>query len=92
MLKTMRRLIAWTETRKNRLYWGFFWSFLATLFTAMPVMAAAYVLNLMLEDQAGRFELTPIWALYLLIFMVFMILGRFFFSYLRAVFQESVAY
>lgn len=92
MLKTMRRLIAWTGTRKNRLYWGFFWSFLATLFTAMPVMAAAYVLNLMLEDQAGRFELTPIWALYLLIFMVFMILGRFFFSYLRAVFQESVAY
>ncbi len=92
MFKNIRRIIRWIGPHKSRLYWGFVWSFFQAMFTAMPIMGAAYALNLMLEDQAGRMKLTPVWALYLLIFMIFMILGRFLFSYLRAIFQESIAY
>jgi ATP-binding cassette subfamily B protein len=78
--------------RKKRLYWGFLWSFLCAVFTAVPIMGAAYMLNLMIEDHAGRITLPPIWALYALLFMVVMVLGRFLFSYLRATFQESIGY
>ncbi|WP_166240190.1 ABC transporter ATP-binding protein [Paenibacillus turpanensis] len=92
MLKTMFRMIRWTGKRRYRLYWGFLWSFLQTMFTALPIMGAAYVLNLMLEDQAGSVTLTPVWALYLLLFMIVMVLGRFLFSYLRAVYQESIGH
>jgi len=92
MFRTMKRIIRWTGDRKKRLYWGFLWSFLCTMFTAMPIMGAAYFLNLMLEDQAGRITLKPIVAFYALLFMVMMVLGRFLFSYLRATFQESIAY
>jgi ATP-binding cassette subfamily B protein len=55
-------------------------------------MGAAYMLNLMIEDHAGRATLSPVWALYALLFMVVMVLGRFLFSYLRATFQESIGY
>lgn len=92
MFKTIQHIIKWTGYRKSRLYWGFLWSFLQTLFTAMPVMGAAYALELMLEDQRGEIVLTPIWALGFLIFMIVMILGRFLFSYLKATFQESIAH
>ncbi len=92
MFNTIKRIIRWIGPRRSRLYWGFLWSFFQAMFTAMPIMGAAYALNLMLEDQAGKIKLTPVWALYLLVFMVLMILGRFLFSYLRAVFQESIAY
>ncbi|MFV0527256.1 MAG: ABC transporter ATP-binding protein [Lachnospiraceae bacterium] len=88
----MKEIIQWTGERRRRLYWGFLWSFLASMFTAMPIMGAAYGLQLMLEDQAGRRTLTPEWALYMLLFMLVMILGRFVFSYLRAVFQESIGH
>lgn len=92
MLKTIKRIFVWTGNRKKRLYWGFLWSFLSAMFTAMPILGAAYALKLILEDQAGRITLTPVWSLYSLIFMVVMILGRFLFSYLRAVFQDSVGF
>lgn len=92
MISTMLRIIRWTGPRRYRLYWGFLWSFFHTMFIAMPIMGAAYVLKLMLEDQAGARTLTPIWSLYLLVFMVVMILGRFLFAYLRAVRQESIGF
>lgn len=92
MFKTIRHIIKWTGGRKKRLYWGFLWSFLQSIFTAMPIVGAAYALELMLEDQQGEIALTPVWALWFLIFMVGMILGRFLFSYLKATFQESIAY
>lgn len=92
MYRTIKRIVRWTGGRKNRLYWGFLWSFLCTMFTAAPIMGAAYILNLMLEDQAGQISLTPVWALYAFIFMIVTILGRFLFSYLRATFQDSIGY
>ena len=88
----IKRIVDWTGSYKKRFYWGIVWSLLENFFIAFPLMGAAYVLNLMLQDTAGLRSLHTKEALWALLFMVFCVLGRFFFSYLRAVFQESIAY
>lgn len=82
--------MVWTP--KKRLYVGFIYSFFNTMFTAMPIMGAAYGLNLIIEDMKGNKNLTINWVLYMLGFMVFTVLGRFLFSYLRASTQDSIGY
>lgn len=92
MLKTIRRIMDWTGEYKKRLYIGFVWSFLESIFVAMPIMGAAYFLDIMIKDSRGEMTITPVWALWAGLFMVAAIAGRFLFSYLRATFQESIAY
>lgn len=92
MFKTVKRIICWTGEYKKRLYWGFLWSFLQTMFTALPIMGAAWFLDQMIRDSRGESSMQPVMALYALGFMVVAIGGRFLFSYLRATFQESIAY
>ena len=92
MLKTIKRIISWTGMRKKRLYIGFVYSFFKSMFTAMAIMGAAYSLNLIVEDMNGQRELTGADALYMLLFMIVVVLGRFLFSYLRATAQESIGY
>lgn len=92
MFKTVRRIVRWTGEYKKRLYLGFLWSFLQTMFTALPIMGAAYFLDLMIKDSRGEIQMKPVMALYALLFMVISIAGRFLFSYLRATYQESIAY
>lgn len=92
MFKTVKRIVRWTGEYKKRLYIGFIWSFLQTMFTALPIMGAAYFLDLMIKDSRGEIQMRPIMALYALFFMIAAIAGRFLFSYLRATFQESIAY
>lgn len=92
MFKTVKRIISWAGEYKKRLYLGFLWSFLQTMFTALPIMGAAYFLDLMIKDSRGEIEMRPVMALYALIFMAVSIAGRFLFSYLRATWQESIAY
>lgn len=92
MFKTVKRIIHWTGEYKKRLYWGFLWSFLQTMFTALPVMGAAWFLDSMIKDSRGESTMKLVMAFYALGFMVVAIGGRFAFSYLRATFQESIAY
>lgn len=92
MFKTVKRIILWTGEYKSRLYWGFLWSFLQTIFTALPMIGAAYFLDLMIRDSRGEIQMRPMTALMALLFMIVSIGGRFLFSYLRATFQESIAY
>ncbi|WP_434297469.1 ABC transporter ATP-binding protein [Clostridium sporogenes] len=92
MFKSIRRIIQWAGQRKKRLYIGFIYSFFNTMFTAMPIMGAAYGLNLIIEDMNGNKNLTIDWVFYMLGFMVFTVLGRFLFSYLRASTQDSIGY
>ncbi|BAQ14054.1 putative ABC transporter ATP-binding transmembrane protein [Clostridium botulinum] len=92
MFKSIKRIIQWSGHRKKRLYVGFIYSFFNTMFTAMPIMGAAYGLNLIIEDMKGNKNLTVDWVLYMLGFMVFTVLGRFLFSYLRASTQDSIGY
>lgn len=92
MFKTVRRIINWTGEYKKRMYWGFLWSFLNSIFMAMPIMGAALFLDCMIKDSRGQFQMETKHALWALAFMIFAIAGRFLFSYLRATFQESIAY
>ena len=92
MFKTAKRIIAWTGEYKKRLYIGFVWSFLEAVFAAIPIMGAAYFLDMMIKDSRGEAEITTAWALWALLFMIVAIAGRFLFAYLRATFQESIAY
>ncbi|HWR62273.1 MAG TPA: ABC transporter ATP-binding protein [Clostridia bacterium] len=92
MLRKIKRIIRWSGDGRKRLYTGFVYSFFNTVFTAMPIMGAAYGLNLIIEDQKGDFTLTIEWVFYMLGFMLVSVAGRFLFSYLRAVSQESIGY
>jgi len=62
------------------------------MFAAMPIMGAAYGLNLIIEDRNGSIILTTDWVFYMLGFMIFTVTGRFLFAYLRACAQESIGY
>jgi ATP-binding cassette subfamily B protein IrtB len=92
MFKAIRRIMEWSGKRNKRLYIGFLYSFLNTMFTALPIMGAAYGLNLIIEDMKGHFTLTVNWVFYMLAFMMVSVAGRFLFAYLRAVAQESIGY
>lgn len=92
MFKSIKRIIKWSGKRKKRLYIGFVYSFFNTIFTAMPIMGAAYGLSLILQDINGEITLTTDWVLYMLVFMIFAVAGRFLFAYLRASTQESIGY
>lgn len=92
MFRTIKRIMQWSGERRKRLYIGFVYSFLNTLFTAMPIMGAAYGLNLIIEDLKGNITLTIDWVFYMAGFMAFTVAGRFLFAYLRAITQESIGY
>ena len=92
MFKTVGRIINWTGEYKKRMYLGFLWSFLSSIFIAMPIMGAAVFLDLMIRDSRGEIELDSRYAWYALGFMIVAIVGRFLFSYLRSKYQESIAY
>ena len=92
MFKTVGRIINWTGEYKKRMYLGFLWSFLSSIFIAMPIMGAAVFLDLMIRDSRGEIELDSRYAWYALGFMIVAIAGRFLFSYLRSKYQESIAY
>jgi ATP-binding cassette subfamily B protein len=62
------------------------------MFAAMPIMGAAYGLNLIIADMNGSSTLTIDWVFYMLGFMIFTVAGRFLFAYLRAASQESIGY
>lgn len=92
MVSSIRRLLSWTGARRKRVYVGFVYSFFHTLFTALPVIIAAYSLKLILEDMAGITPLTTSSIAWIAISLVFAVAGRFMFGYLRASTQESVGY
>lgn len=91
MFRAAARLIRWTGHLKGRLYVGFVYSFFASIFTAMPIVVAAFVLNEMINDFRGVAPLRPRFALPALAAIGILVLLRFLFSYLRARSQDSVA-
>lgn len=59
MFRIVRRLIKWADKYKKRMYLGFVYSFLHAMFTAFPIVLAAYALNLILNDYMGEKALSP---------------------------------
>ncbi|MDO4281561.1 MAG: ABC transporter ATP-binding protein [Peptococcaceae bacterium] len=92
MFRIVNRLIQWTGHYKRRIYRGFVYAFIHSIFTAMPMMLAAQGLSAVLGDYNGvkPLEGRDIWLT--LGAMVLAVLGRYLFAYLRAITQESVGY
>ena len=92
MFRIVNRLIQWTGKYKRRIYIGFIYAFIHSIFTAIPIMLAAEGLSAVLDDFNGAKALEPenIWLIFGA--MTLAVLGRYLFSYLRAVTQESVGY
>lgn len=92
MFRIVNRLIQWTGKYKRRIYIGFVYAFIHSIFTAIPIMLAAQGLGDVLDDFNGVEPLAgrDIWII--LGAMIFAVLGRYLFSYLRAITQESVGY
>lgn len=79
-------------TSEIKIYWGFVFSFIQALFTAMPVMAAAYAINLVLEQTKGGPTVQTTQIFLITAFIILSILGRFWFSYLKARYLNGVGY
>lgn len=92
MLRIVKRIIAWSEAYKKRLYIGFVFTFITGVFMTLPIIMAGYTLRLILQDMEGQREMIAkdIWVVTLLVIAA--IAGRFLFSYLRATLQETVMY
>ena len=90
MFRIVNRLIQWTGKYKRRIYIGFVYAFIHSIFTAIPIMLAAKGLSAVLDDWGGiePLESRDIWIM--LGTMILAVLGRYLFSYLRAITQESV--
>ena len=83
MFRIVNRLIQWTGKYKRRIYIGFIYAFIHSIFTAIPIMLAAKGLSAVLDDFNGvkPLEGRDIWIM--LGAMILAVLGRYLFSYLR---------
>ncbi len=92
MFKTVKRIIDWCGEYKGRLYAGFVVSFFSHIFTAMPIMLAAYTVGKLIEAEKAGTAFDASWIWKSIIIQLVLVLLRFFFDYLRARFQESIGY
>ena len=53
MFRIVNRLIQWTGKYKRRIYIGFIYAFIHSIFTAIPIMLAAKGLSAVLDDFNG---------------------------------------
>lgn len=90
MFGMIKRLIGWTGKYKKRVYIGFIYAFINSIFTSLPIMLATYGLGLVFDDYKGNRTFDNDQIIYIFLLMILVIGGRFLFSYLRAVTQESV--
>ena len=90
MFGMIQRLIGWTGKYKKRVYIGFIYAFINSIFTSLPIMLATYGLGLVFDDYKGIRTFDNDQIIYIFLLMILVIGGRFLFSYLRAVTQESV--
>ena len=90
MFGMIKRLIGWTGKYKKRVYIGCIYAFINSIFTSLPIMLATYGLGLVFDDYKGIRTFDNDQIIYIFLLMILVIGGRFLFSYLRAVTQESV--
>ncbi len=89
MFKTIKRIVNWCGEFKGKLYAGFVMTFFSHIFTALPLMLAAYTVGLLIE-QGAAFDSSWIWKVFLIqIAFVFL---RFLFDFFRAKLQEPIGY
>src|SRR5699024_3988185 len=89
MFRIVNRLIQWTGKYKRRIYIGFVYAFIHSIFTAIPIMLAAKGLSAVLDDFNGVKQLEGRYIWIMLGAMILAVLGRYLFSYLRSITQKS---
>ena len=92
MLRIVSRILDWTGAYKRRIYVGFVFAFISGLFMTMPVVLAANGLGVILRDLTGAKAITGKDIFMVLGLMIIAVIGRFIFSYLRSLFQDTVGY
>lgn len=92
MFRIIKRLIQWIGPYRSKVYWGFIFSFFQSVFTAMPIMAAAYSIQLVLNQVEGKEKIQTSQIFIIMIFIILSILGRFWFTYLKASYLNGVSY
>jgi len=92
MFNTIKRIINWCGEFKGKLYIGFIFSFFSGWFAAMPIIIAAYMVGLLIEDARGGNKFDTKWIGLSLLLIALFIFLRFLFDYLRAKFQEAISY
>ena len=92
MFRIIKRIINWTGEYKHRLYKGFVCSFFNTMFTAFPIMAAAYTFNLIVTDTNNKSNISSSTILLVFVALAVATLLRFYTAYKKACLQESIAY
>ena len=92
MFKTIKRIINWCGEYKGRLYAGFVCSFFTHIFTAMPLMVAAYTMGLLISAQKAGEAFDTSWIWRCIAIQIVLVLLRFLSDYLRARYQESIGY
>lgn len=92
MFKTVKRIIDWCGEFKGKLYLGFVMTFFSHIFTALPLVLAAYTVGLLIEStQSGKaFDTSWIWKCILI--QIVLVFFRFLFDYFRARLQEPISY
>ena len=92
MFQTVKRIIDWCGEFKGKLYAGFVMSFFSHLFTALPIMTAAYTIGLLLQSAMDGTPFDTRWVWKSLVLLLVLVFLRFLFDYLRACFQEAIGY
>lgn len=92
MFKTVKRIIDWCSEYKGKLYLGFVFTFFVHIFTAAPIMVAAFALgNMINSEKAGTgFDTSLVWKSLLLV--ILLVILKFVFMYIKAVLQEPIGY
>lgn len=92
MFKTVKRIINWCGEFRGRLYIGFVFSFFSTWFAALPTMAAAYTLGMLIESGKNGIPFDRGWIGFSALLIAVFVFLRFLFDYFRARFQETISY
>lgn len=77
---------------QKKLYIGFIFSCFSHWFGALPIMAAAHTVDMLINQASGGAPFDRKWIGLSLLFIAAMVFMRFVFDYLRARFQESISY
>lgn len=92
MFKTIKRIINWCGEFKGKLYLGFVMTFFSHIFTALPVMLAAYTVGILIQSAAAGVAFDMSWIWKVIVLQVVFVALRFLFDYFRARLQEPIGY
>ena len=92
MFKSITRIINWMGPLRKRVYLGFVFSVLDSIFAAFPFVVTGIMVNKMYEDFTGVSSLEMKYVFYSILFVLVAVMLRWLCSYTRSRLQDNVAY